>query len=203
MSNEPTTGGEEGRHPGGRPTILTPELLQEIIGYVAAGNYLATSCRAAGIDEDNGWNWIKWGREGRDAEGEWPDAYREFFGAYQKADAKAEIQCATEVLIAGRPHAPRTVEVTDEDGRKVRVPAEPGQWQATMTFMERRWHERFGRKDKLGLGQDPTAGPLQTQQVPVTEVLTNERAATAACDLEAALASAVEADPGGAGADAE
>ena len=54
MAQDTTTGGEERKHPGGRYTILTRALMQEIIGAVAAGGYFDTSCRAAGISREDG-----------------------------------------------------------------------------------------------------------------------------------------------------
>jgi len=195
----PATTEEPPRHPGGAPTKLTREVCAEFVRLLAAGNYFVTCCRFLGIDETTGYNWQKWGREGIDAPGDWPDAFREFFRSSERASAQAEIQAVAEVQLAGRPHGKRYGKtVHPGTGEETWEELEPGQWQATMTFLERRFSERFSRKDRLGVGQDPGAPPIQTEQrVTVIGILGDQRIAEAAAALEEALADAGGADAGG------
>ena len=159
----PTKQGEE-KHPGGAPTKLTPEVCAEFTRLLAAGNYFVTCCRYLGIHETTGYNWQNWGREGIDAPGDWADAFREFFKSTERASAQAEIQAVAEVQLAGKPHGKRYGKVLNpETKEETWEELEPGQWQATMTFLERRFSDRWSRKERLGVGQDPTAGPVQTE----------------------------------------
>ena len=164
MSDEPTTGGEEQpKHPGGRPTICTPTVVREFAQLIAAGNYFETVCKYLSIDKTLAYDWLHFGEKGKDATGNWPDAYREFSNAVKRADAQAEIMAVAEVQLAGKPHAPRKVKVKNENDEEVEVNAEPGAWQAMMTFLERRFSDRWGRKDRQDIGLHGTPG-----QPPVT-----------------------------------
>ena len=51
----------KGKHPGGRPTKLTPEVQTTIVNALAAGVYLETAASAAGINRATLNRWLKEG----------------------------------------------------------------------------------------------------------------------------------------------
>lgn len=106
----------------GRPTKLTPEVRQTIVTYLKAGNYVETAAAAAGINKDTIYEWLKRGaNEGK-------GIYKEFSDAVEKALAEGEILAVNSILRA------------DEK-----------QWQARAWWLERRCHERWGRKERVDL----------------------------------------------------
>jgi transposase len=103
----------------GRPTKLTPELQKRIVKLVRDGNYIETAAIAAGITKQTFYNWMERGKAGE-------EPFAEFFDALKRAEAEAEAEIAATVR-AGLRDAP--------------------QWQSAMTFLERRWPTRWGRRD--------------------------------------------------------
>lgn len=53
--NEPT----KQKHPGGRPTKYTPEVVNKIVKTIEAGNYAVVAAKCAGIAEDTFYDWLK------------------------------------------------------------------------------------------------------------------------------------------------
>ena len=172
----------------GRPTVCTREVVAGFSRLMAAGNYFVTACNYLGIDETSAYEWLKAGAEGRDAPGDWPDAYREFSQSVKRAEAQAEVAAVAEVQMAGKPHAARF----DAEGNELL----PGQWQASMTFLERRHRDRWGRGERVEL-TGANGGPVALDvSVGVEDVLANDAATELACQLAEELASPGEAHPG-------
>lgn len=106
----------------GRKSKLTPELQEKILLFLKAGNYVNTACLACGIDETTFYNWIKWGKKRK------AGIYFKFFQSTKRAEAEAEARLVTLVNLAG-----------------------PNNWQAAMTMLERKYPERWGRKDRTAV----------------------------------------------------
>jgi hypothetical protein len=115
----------------GQPTKLTPEVQAEICRNLAGGVYVETACILAGVCKATFYNW-----RARGEAGEQP--YVDFLDATMRAEAQAETRAVALIQRAG-----------EEDPRHL-------EW-----WLERKYSGRWGRKDKLGLGQDPNAGPQQ------------------------------------------
>ena len=49
----------------GRKTKLNPELQEEIVKRIRAGNYIRVACQAVGISHTTYFDWLKKGEEGR------------------------------------------------------------------------------------------------------------------------------------------
>jgi len=102
-----------------RPYVLTPEVQGSIIEFLTHGNFLRTACEAAGTTYRCFRHWQRrW-------EGGNPDAqiFADFLHAIKKAVALGEINALRNVLAGG-----------------------PG-WQGSAWFLERRFPERWARKD--------------------------------------------------------
>jgi hypothetical protein len=68
----------------GQPTKLTPELAEQIVKAIEAGNYNETAAEAAGIDLKTFYNWMNWGRDGK-------EPFTAFFQSVTRARANAEL----------------------------------------------------------------------------------------------------------------
>lgn len=127
-----------------RPTKCTPELTEKICEYLASGCYVCTACQAVGISETTLGNW-----RARAAEGEEP--YVTFVEAVKEAEAKAELRALALVQ-----------------------KAMPENWAAAMTWMERKFPDRWSRGERrevTGAGGGPVAHSI------IFEVVGGEEAA--------------------------
>ena len=72
----------------GRPTRLTPELVEKIVPIIEAGNYIQTACMALGVSRSSFFAWMKRGREDRE-EGT-VTIFSDFLDDVEEAEAVAE-----------------------------------------------------------------------------------------------------------------
>lgn len=104
-----------------RPRALTPEVQAKIIQYMAEGNYFAPSCIAAGTTVET----VEYWRKLYEAGAEHAQTFADFFSALARARAVAEVNALSD-LNTGRPG-----------------------WQARAWFLERRYRNRWGNKQKV------------------------------------------------------
>jgi len=103
----------------GRPSKLTEEVKDKLVKAIGQGNYYEAACAYAGIDYSTFRNWMNKGEEENDGE------YFDFFEAIKKAESAAELRLVQE----WQKHIPNS-------------------WQAIATFMERRYPDRWGKRDR-------------------------------------------------------
>jgi predicted aldo/keto reductase-like oxidoreductase len=148
-------GGEEGmtKNKKGRPIKLTPELQEELVKVIRAGNYIETACAYVGINKTTFYDWLKRGAREKERLAKNPNArpkkseapFVELSNAIEKALAQAEIR---DVAIIGK--------------------AAEENWQAAAWRLERKFPERWGRKERLTadlnhLGQVATHGQYEVR----------------------------------------
>jgi len=109
-----------------RKSKLTQELIKEAYKLVAAGNYVKDIYPILGIDEST---WYRWLSEGEKAKS---GLKREFYETIKKAEKDA---VARNVALIQRA-------------------AQEGNWQAAAWWLERKYFEDWGRKDKVDLSAD-------------------------------------------------
>jgi len=97
---------------------LTPELIEKIIPSIEAGNYVETVCQAHGVHRTTYYKWIKKGEKAKSG------IYRYFFDTVKLAEARAEQK------------------LIEEWREKLQV--SPTNYK---DFLERRYPERWGKKD--------------------------------------------------------
>ena len=131
-----------------RPTKLTPELQENVLKVIRSGNYIETACAYVGINKSTFYDWLKRGAREKDRVAKNPRArvrkdeqpFVDFSNAVEKALAHAEIR---DVAIIGK--------------------AAEENWQAAAWRLERKFPDRWGRKEKYALehsGKD--GGPIET-----------------------------------------
>jgi transposase len=103
-----------------RPTKLTPELAERIFNALRAGNYREISARSAGISPASFHRWMKAGEKAKSG------IQHDFYEGVLKAEADSEV------------HAVATL-------RK----AMPENWRAAADFLERRFPDRWRRRQSL------------------------------------------------------
>jgi len=109
-----------------RKSKLTKELIKEAYKLVAAGNYDKDVYPILGIDKST---WYRWLSEGETAKS---GLKREFYDTIKKAEKEA---IARNVALIQRA-------------------AQEGNWQAAAWWLERKYFEDWGRKDKVDLSAD-------------------------------------------------
>jgi hypothetical protein len=90
------------------------------------GCYAVTACARAGIPESDYYDWLQKGRAGK-------QPYLEFLESVKKAEAEAEAAAIGTVLRVG-------------------LDPENPNWQAAMTYLERRYPDRWGRRNRVDTG---------------------------------------------------
>lgn len=123
-----------------RRTKLTKQLIAEFAEVLEAGNYFSVACAATGIHEATGYEWLADGRKELEGPRSKQTLKAEFTEAVEKASAAAERLAVGLVIRAG----------FDD-------------WRAAMTFLERRFSDRWRRRNETtlvasggnGVGPDP------------------------------------------------
>jgi len=105
----------------GRKSKLTPERQKLFVDAVSAGNYIETAAELAGVTNVTFYNWMKRGRQTQSGK------YFEFLNAIKKAEARAEVMRVSRIAKAGQ----------------------EGNWQADAWYLERRYPDRWGRRQRL------------------------------------------------------
>ena len=103
----------------GRPSKLTEEVKDKLVKAISQGNYYEAACSYAGITYATFRNWMNEGEQATEGE------YFDFFDTIKKAEAAAELRMVQE----WQKHIPNN-------------------WQAIATFMERRYPDRWGKRDR-------------------------------------------------------
>jgi hypothetical protein len=165
-----------------RPSALTPQVEERILGFLRLGNYIETACKAAGIHKDTFYEWMKRARSGKPED----DRYAEFAMRVDSALAEAEGRDVQTILLASRQ-----------------------QWQAAAWRLERRFPERWSRNDRVrvdgnvdvGVSDDGLLGKLARlitgAAAPADPGVADEGGAGAPRVPLAVLGAAVPASPSG------
>jgi len=104
----------------GRPSKLTPELINEVCTLIEGGNYIDVAVACVGIDRSTFFKWVQSGAKAKSG------IKKEFCDRIKIAQAKGETKSVALVHKAGKVS-----------------------WQAAMTHLERRHPDRWARKDFL------------------------------------------------------
>ena len=102
----------------GRPSKLTPDVLELLVQMLRAGNYVGVSCHAARISRRTFSDWMKRGRSNAPED----SIYAEFRDRVEQARAEGEVRNVTSIASAARES-----------------------WQAAAWLLERQYPERWGR----------------------------------------------------------
>lgn len=106
------------KHPGGRPSSLTPEVTKKLLDAIRMGNYYNAACAYAGINYDTFRRWMGKGEQAKSGE------FYEFFVLVGNSEHEAEAR------IVG-----------------LWVKQIPEDWHAAQAFLERRYPDRWGKKE--------------------------------------------------------
>lgn len=132
----------------GRPLKLNPDMQAGLVKVIQAGNFLETAAAYVGISVSTLRDWIRRGE--REAQrlstknaksNKTEEPYLEFSAAIKKAQAEGEIR---DVLLIG--NAARET------------------WQAAAWRLERRFPDRWGRKERHELS-GPSGGPIEVEEI--------------------------------------
>lgn len=146
----------------GRPSKLTPERQERIVLAVSAGSYPEVAARANGVDASTFYRWMARG----DDPVERDPRYRVFREAVKEAEARAE------VVAIGR----------------IQQAAAGGTWTASAWYLERKYPDRWGRKDQIRQEvSGPGGGPVEVDPAAtVLSFLDRRREQAEAADSETA-----------------
>jgi transposase len=133
----------------GQPTKFNEKMKAELVKMISAGNYIETAASFVGISQVTFRDWIRRGEreaqrlhndpEARPIISETP--FKELSEAIKQAQAESEIR---DVMLIGR--------------------AASEQWQAAAWRLERRYPDRWGKKDRHEVS-GPNGGPVQFEEI--------------------------------------
>lgn len=106
----------------GRKTKLTEQLINKAERLIKAGNYNMVVCEYLNIHPST---WYKWMQEGEKARS---GRKKEFFDRIKKAEAEAEVRLITDLQ---------------------KIASDNNSWQGIAWMLERKFPERWGKKDKV------------------------------------------------------
>lgn len=120
----------------GRPTTLTLEVSERIIALIVDGNYVLTAAAACGISRRSFYDWMERGRAELDAleKSDIEQPYEPKHVEQLFADFAARVEVAT---------------AQSEINALKDVRAQGERWQAAMTYLERRFPNRWGRRQAI------------------------------------------------------
>ena len=158
----------------GRPSKLTPEIIETIGRALRGGAYLETCADLVGVSRLTIRNWIKIGREeiesvesrSRERIRKSKALYVDFFNMVNKALAEAEIQASAIVLSAAAgwvTEKEKTTIKTDAAGNILEQSTttethKRRDWRAALEFLDRRFPERWAKIDRERAIEQQTAG---------------------------------------------
>jgi hypothetical protein len=150
-----------------RPYRFDPNVARTIVRYLTSGAFIETAAAAAGISRSTLYEWLRRGREA----GRGP--FWEFSMDVEKALATSEINMC----------------------RRIQRAAQDGQWQAAAWPLERKFPERWRRRDSIE-HTGPGGAPLQTKEITTAmEMTTGEKRARLAELLRRFASQEAAADP--------
>lgn len=137
------------RRSRGRLCKLTPEIQQKVVAALRAGNYAHVAAEYAGIDRATFYRWMQRGRESTRGK------FSDFCEAVKNAEREAEVRAVAVI----QNH------MADN-------------WQAAMTYLERKYPDRWGRRDRVSLEVNPQRALAVLLDTPVQEIeeVVSERA---------------------------
>lgn len=129
----------------GQPTKYTTELADSIIAFIRGGAYIETASVAAGINKSTLYDWLKRSRKG-------DTPYAGFHDRVEKALAEAELA----------------------DWGTIGKAARDGAWQAAAWRLERKFPDKYGRKDRHEI-TGAEGGPIELAPSGALPELTSEQ----------------------------
>lgn len=119
---------------GGRnPKLANPDLIKKLTQLIQAGCYVYVAAEAVGIGERSFYRWMARGEE------ETSGMYRQFWQEIKKAEAVAEAKMLMVINEASRTN-----------------------WTAAAWFLERKFPDRWGRKDRVQIDASVTNNDVST-----------------------------------------
>jgi hypothetical protein len=111
------------------------------------------------------YRWLEYGQKNVS------EKYRNFYLECEKAEVEFEESCLKVVrkAINGDLESTKTKEIYDKEGnlsaKEVNTTKNAPSWTAAMTFLERKYPERWGRHDRIRLGGDPEFPIIPKQEM--------------------------------------
>lgn len=153
--------------------LVTPEILAAMIGYVGRGNSFETASSRAGISRPTFYGWL---RRGRDVL-HWMEA--------NEGPVKLRDQLLADFVV-GMDQAE-----AEAEGNALDRIIEDDAWQSDAWYLERRYPDRYGRRQRIDMG-NADGQPFRMAQTPMFDpsLLTDD-------ELETVVRLLRKAQPGG------
>lgn len=135
-------------NPVGRPSLLTPEVIEDVRRLLPTCLYLETVADYIGVSRMSFHHWLKRGRKEADRlskKGAKPRPrealYAEFFYVHKKSLAEGQLH---DLGVIKKASADQVIPGTDDTPPSIRK----GEWQAAAWRLERRFPQQWGKKER-------------------------------------------------------
>jgi transposase len=152
------------KNPQGRPIILTDELTQKICAAIQRGAHIETAVALCGIHKQTFYDWLKRGKK------EPGSIFERFTDAVNKAIAEGEMRDIMNIDQAAMGRKATYLKdaqgklILDGNGNPIlESSALAPTWTASAWRLERKFPDRWGRKDRMELSGSG-GGPIETSQ---------------------------------------
>ncbi len=132
--------------------LATDTKWEDVLDLVRRGNYVETACLAVGIRPNTFYQWMERGRKAI-SEGDSKSIYAQFLGELKEAEAQAETVAMAVIqgaAFGGYLLSESTVEKRDGTIVSTKTWSKP-EWTAAAWYLERKYPDRFGRRDRLDM----------------------------------------------------
>ena len=148
---------QTGKSRGGRPSKFTQETREKIITALRANAYIETAAAYAGIEKDTFYRWLKMGARAKSG------PYREFSDAIKQTMGEAEVRDLAVISKAANGYdvvkVKRVIGPKGDILSEETVSSREFSWQAAAWRLERKYPQKWGRRDHIEVGGD-TENPV-------------------------------------------
>jgi transposase len=131
---------------------LTPDVQKDIVQRLAVGNYIDAACLSVGISPATFYTWMDKGREAEKKPVRRRNAqerlHLEFLEAVENAQGAAEVNALTPIRLAM-----------------------PEQWQAAAWILERKFPDKWGRREKIEINAAITVLKQEMYQLVLVDLV--------------------------------
>lgn len=143
--------------PGAKHKLLDRDLIDELISYIEVGNYVPTACAAVGVSTGTYYRWLGDGQNVEDIISPL-DNYDELKESMLNGELIMEFSILQTQAWVFRERVLQAAARSEAYAVATIRKQMPQQWTAAMTFLERRFPNRWKRREQIDVGEADAGG---------------------------------------------
>lgn len=143
--------------PGARNKLFDESLIEELLNYIEVGNYVPTACAAVGISPTTYYRWLTAGQNVDDTISD-RDDYDDMKERMLDGELVLDFDMFAVRSWVFRERVLQAAARSEAYAVATIRKQMPNQWTAAMTFLERRFPNRWKRREQIDVGEADAAG---------------------------------------------